>query len=279
MRRFERSGLWFDVQDAGPASGEVAICLHGFPETSASWAGVTPALAAAGYRVLAPDQRGYSPGARPSARRAYALPELVADVLALAGQAGADTFHLVGHDWGGAVGWALATDHPGRVRSLTVLSTPHPEALRRSLTRSTQALRSWYMAFFQLPALPERLMLAGDGMLLQRMLARTGLRGATAETYLRRMREPGALTGALNWYRALPSQLLARGEPSPVTVPTLYVWSTGDTALGRQAAELTADFVSGPYRFEILEGVSHWIPEEAPGPLVTLLLDHLAASG
>lgn len=260
--------------DTGPAAGEVVICLHGFPETSASWAGVVPGLAEAGYRVLAPDQRGYSPAARPAGRGAYVMRELVDDVLALAGQAGADRFHVVGHDWGGAVAWALAADHPDRLRTLTVLSTPHPEAMLRSFTRSPQALRSWYMAFFQLPVLPERVILSGDTF--RRMLGRTGLQGPIVDTYLRRMREPGALTGALNWYRALPLQLRERRTGPPVTVPTLYVWSTGDTALGRSAAELTARYVSGPYRFEILDGVSHWIPEEVPDQVVALLLDHFA---
>jgi pimeloyl-ACP methyl ester carboxylesterase len=258
------------VAEWGSPSGDLVICLHGFPETSASWAGVAPALAEAGYHVLAPDQRGYSPGARPAGRRAYAMPELVADVVALAGRAGADRFHLVGHDWGGAVAWAVGAGHPDRLRTLAVLSTPHPEALRRSFARGTQLLRSWYIAFFQLPAIPERLILSGD--VLRQTLERSGLRGPAVDTYVRKMREPGALTSALNWYRAVPFEL---APPMPsVQVPTLYVWSTGDVALGREAAELTAEHVSGPYRFEVFDGVSHWIPEEVPDRLATLLLEH-----
>ena len=202
------------------------------------------------------------------------MTELVADVLALADQAGVERFHLVGHDWGGAVAWALGTDHPDRLRTLTVLSTPHPGAFLRSAVTSGQALRSWYMGLFQIPRLPEWLTLAGDGRVALSSMRRTGLSEDRAREYLERMREPGALTGALNWYRAIPLETAGIREAPPVRVPTLYVWSTGDVALGRKAAELTARHVSAPYRLEILDGVSHWIPEEAPDAVVRLVLDH-----
>jgi pimeloyl-ACP methyl ester carboxylesterase len=203
------------------------------------------------------------------------MTELVGDVLALADQAGVDRFHVVGHDWGGAVAWALATDHADRLRTLTVLSTPHPGAFLRSAVTSGQAFRSWYMGLFQIPRVPEWLTLAGDGRVALSAMRRSGLSEEWAREYLEAMKEPGALTGALNWYRALPYEASAVRDAKPVTAPTLYVWSTGDVALGRKAAELTARFVSGPYRFEILEGVPHWIPEEAPDAVVRLLLEHL----
>src|SRR5438445_317950 len=152
LRTFSRDGLIFDVREEGPVAGAPVVLLHGFPETSASWRDVMLKLAAAGYHVLAPDQRGYSPRARPASRRAYRRPELVADVLALADQMDVDRFHLVGHDWGAAVAWGVAMEHPHRLRSLTSLSIPHPAAFRRAAFTSRQALRSWYMAFFQLPA-------------------------------------------------------------------------------------------------------------------------------
>jgi pimeloyl-ACP methyl ester carboxylesterase len=276
MDQFSRAGLIFDVIDAGPPSGDGIVLLHGFPETSASWSAVTPGLVGAGLRVLAPDQRGYSPGARPSGRKSYVIGELVADVIALADRAGLERFHLVGHDWGGAVAWTLAATHPSRLRTLTVLSTPHPEAMLRSMVTSSQALHSWYMAMFQLPALPERVLLADDGKRFRTSMAGAGLPAAAIETYYRQLRQPGALTAALNWYRALPLSAGNR-QRTPITVPTMYVWSTKDVALGRKAAELTARYVSGPYRFEVLEGLSHWIPEEAPDVLVRLLLEHTAA--
>lgn len=201
---------------------------------------------------------------------------LVADALGVIDASGSSQVHLVGHDWGGGVAWALAARHPDRLRSLTVVSTPHPGAMRRSFVGS-QLLRSWYMVFFQLPWLPERLLSARDGAALRRSLERSGLPPDLAARYTARMLEPGALTAALNWYRALPlsSPSSAIGR---ITVPTLFVWSTGDVALGRAAAERTRDWVDAPYRFEVLAGVSHWIPETAPERVNALLVDHITAN-
>ena len=240
--RFEHDGLTFDAAESGPPDGEAVVLLHGFPEAASSWSRMTPALAAAGYRVLAPDQRGYSPGARPPAQGDYRLDRLVADVLSLADNAGLDRFHLVGHDWGGAVAWALAASHPDRLRTLSVLSTPHPKALGRALLRSDQALRSSYIGLFRLPVVSEKLLLALDGRVLEQGLRRAGLSEEKAREYTTRMREPGALTAALNWYRANTSAV----RVGDVHVPTLYIWSTGDAALGRRAAELTAEHVKAP---------------------------------
>lgn len=256
------------------------LLLHGFPQSSWSWRRQLTRLAGAGYRAVAPDQRGYSPGARPAAVEAYAVPRLVADVLALADTMEMATFDLVGHDWGGMVAWVAGARHPDRVRSLTVVSTPHPEALRSALLGGDrdQAERSAYLALFQQAEEPERLLLgedgSGDG--LRRMFSSTGLDPAAAEEYVALLVQPGALTAALHWYRAMdPADV--EGLP-PVVVPTLYVWSTGDAALGRAAAESTAERVAGRYRFEVLDGVSHWIPEAAPDDLGRLLLDHLASA-
>src|SRR5205814_3021424 len=138
-----------------PGDGEVIVLLHGYPETKESWDGVIPGLVDGGYRVLAPDQRGYSRRARPKGRRAYGSEHLVGDVLALADAAGAERFHVVGHDWGGAVAWYCAMWHPERVKTMTSLATPHPSAFVRSLLTSTQLLHSWYFLLYQLPAIPE----------------------------------------------------------------------------------------------------------------------------
>jgi pimeloyl-ACP methyl ester carboxylesterase len=271
MKRFARAELIFDVRDGGPADGEPVVLLHGFPQDSTSWSGVEPALHEAGLRTLAPDQRGYSPGARPRGRRAYVTNELADDVLALLDEAGLASAHIVGHDWGGAVAWVLAGRNPERVRSLTVLSTPHPGALLRSFRSSPQGLKSLYMLFFQLPAIPELLI----GRSLPMALQKTGLPAEFAAHNARRMSEPGALTGALNWYRAMPFGMRG-GRRSKV--PTMYIWGRQDRFLGRFAAEATADYVVGPYRFVELDA-GHWLPETHPSEIAQLITEQIHAAG
>jgi pimeloyl-ACP methyl ester carboxylesterase len=273
---YRRGELSFDVVDRGPEDGETVVLLHGFPQTAASWDRVVPALVGAGLRVLAPDQRGYSPGARPAGRRAYRLDEPTADVVALLDAAGVRRAHVVGHDWGGAVAWSLGMGHPERLASLTSLSTPHPGAMLRALVRSDQLLRSWYMAAFQLPVVPERLMAIETPAGRERMvrsLVGAGLGADHAREYAARLAEPGALTAALNWYRGIP--LGPPRAPRPVTVPTLFVWGPDDPFLSRAAAEGTARRVSGPYRFAELPGAGHWLPEQHADDVADLVLDHV----
>jgi pimeloyl-ACP methyl ester carboxylesterase len=275
MESFRRESLVFPVRDEGPADAPVVVLLHGFPQSSACWDLVVPGLTAAGYRTLAPDQRGYASGARPRGRRAYRIPELVADIEALIDAAGAARVHLVGHDWGAAVAWALAARRPDLVQSLTTLSVPHPAAFTRALVTSRQVRASWYMYAFQLPWLPETFLRRGDGARLARFLRDAGQSAALADRDARTLIDTGALTPALNWYRAIPLADPRHG-PGRVRVPTLYVWSDGDVAIRRSAAELCGRYVRAPYRFEVLTGVSHWLPEAAPGEVTRLLLDHLA---
>jgi pimeloyl-ACP methyl ester carboxylesterase len=275
MDSFRRDGMVFDVRDAGPGDGDPVVLLHGFPQDSSAFDRVVPGLHAAGLRTLVPDQRGYCPSARPRGRSAYRIRHLVDDVVALLYDAGLTSAHVVGHDWGGIVAWARAARHPGQVRSLTVLSVPHPAAMTRSMLHSDQALRSYYMGLFQLPVLPERVLLAGRGAALRRALLRDGLPEDAVDRYVARMREPGALTAALNWYRALP--LTLREPVGRVKVPTLHVWSTGDAFLGRAATEATAEHVDAPYRLEVLEDVPHWIPELAADRTAELVTEHVAA--
>ncbi|MGY1814632.1 alpha/beta fold hydrolase [Blastococcus sp. SYSU D00820] len=272
MDSFRRDGMVFDVRDGGPADGEPVVLLHGFPQDSGAWDRMAPVLHGAGLRTLAPDQRGYSPSARPGGRGAYRLREVAGDVLALLDAAGLESAHVVGHDWGGIVGWALGAWYPERLRTLTALSVPHLAAMSKAMVTSDQALRSSYIGFFQLPVVPERLLLAGGGAALRRMLLRGGLPEELVDRYVRRMREPGALTAALNWYRALP--LGVRDPVGRVRVPTLHVWSTGDTFLGRTATEATAQYVTAPYTLEVLEGVTHWIPELAAERTAELVIAH-----
>lgn len=277
MHNFVHDGLTFDVTDEGPADGRVVVLLHGFPEDRHCWARIIPQLTAAGYRVLAPDQRGYSPGARPKGRRAYALPELTGDVLALADVAGAETFDVIGHDWGAGVVWDLAARHPQRVRSAAALSVPHPGAMRDSLLHSRQLLRSWYMLFFQIPRLPELALKAAGPERAAHQLEADGLDPESALRYAQRMQKPEEMTGPIGWYRAIPFGL-AQPMP-PVTVPTMLIWGDRDRYLTRYSVERTAHHVTGSYRLEILSGQTHWLPTGASELVGPLLLEHLAAHG
>jgi pimeloyl-ACP methyl ester carboxylesterase len=274
----DANGLTFTARAAGPPGGRPVLLLHGFPQSSWSWRDLLSRLAEAGYRAVAPDQRGYSPGARPQAGGDYAVPHLVADVLSIADTMDMPTFDLVGHDWGGMVAWVTAAQHPDRLRSLTVVSTPHPEALRAALggRDPAQADRSSYIALFRRPEEPERLLLGedGSGSGLRKLFAQAGLDDAVADEYVAVHTQPGALTAALNWYRAMDTAHV--DGLAPIVVPTRFIWSTEDPALGRVAAEATVEYVAGSYRFDVLEGVSHWVPEEVPDDLGRLVLEHLA---
>ncbi len=275
MNEFSRGGFTFDVDDSGPADGQVIVLLHGYPENRSSWRAVTPLLTAAGYRVLAPDQRGYSPRARPLRRRDYRVRELVDDILALVDASGADKVHLVGHDWGGAVAWAFSMLHPERLHTVTSLTTPHPRAFVASMVRSNQLLHSWYMLFFQLPGLPEM----GYSRLekqTRQALARSGLDDEAADRYVTPLKEPGAARAAINWYRGLA---LSRPIPGKTTVPALYVYATKDMFLGRKAADLTGNYVDAPYTYEVIEGATHWLPEQNADTVAKLVIEHASKYG
>lgn len=267
---YTRAGLAFDVLDEGPIDGPVVVLLHGFPQLNTSWGKVAPLLHAQGFRTLAPNQRGYSPGARPKGRRPYRMAELAEDVVALIRQVGAPV-HLVGHDWGAAVAWALAMTRPDDVRTLTTVSVPHPGAFLATM-RQGQALHSWYMAFFNLPLVPEWVM--GDRGRAWQVMRRGGMSRELFETFWRDFGDGLALRGGLGWYRAL-----AFGNPrefgQSVHVPTTHVWSGRDGFLIRAGAELTAQYVEAPYALETLEGVSHWIPDEAPEDLSRIILERI----
>jgi pimeloyl-ACP methyl ester carboxylesterase len=265
----------FDARAAGPADGELVLLLHGFPQSSWEWRSQLQALGDAGYRAVAPDQRGYSPRARPEGVEFYGAQHLIADILAIADWLGGHQFHLVGHDWGAAVAWAVAGTHPERLRTLTIVSVPHPKAFASALAESQeQRDKSSYIALFREEGKAEEVLGGDDFIRLRGMLSTTGS-PEDAEEYVRLLSQPGALTAALNWYRAMQPGLV--GEIGPITTPTLFVWSTNDVALGREGAEATGEYVEGPYRFEVLEDVSHWIPEQAAGDLNRLLLEHLSS--
>lgn len=270
MEQFARGDLVFDVVDSGEGHKGTVVLLHGFPQTAQSWGAVTPMLNARGYRTVAPDQRGYSPGARPRGRASYRLSELVGDAGALVDELGGGPVHIVGHDWGAAVAWGLAASRPDLVLSLTTVSVPHPGAFVKSFLLSDQLLRSWYMAAFQPPFVPDLLVSKFPGA-FDDVLRRTGMDTGQIADVHRLVLDSGALTGALNWYRAMvfstPPDLARR-----VAVPVTHVWGAHDTALARRGAELAADFVIADFQLEILTEAGHWIPEHNAEELAAIIV-------
>jgi pimeloyl-ACP methyl ester carboxylesterase len=269
LLRYRHDGLTFDVRDEGPLDGDPVVLLHGFPERATCWREVVPLLHARGLRTYAPDQRGYSPGARPSHRRDYTMQKLEGDVAALVEAIGRPV-HLVGHDWGANSGWLLAAHRPELVRSWTAVSVPHPAAFRSAMFGSRQLFSLWYMGAFQAPRFPERLA-ARPGGRFDKGLRHGGMTAADVERFREEIVEYGALTGGLNWYRAMPyTDQLAITDP--VDVPTTMVWSDGDVAVKRVSVDRCAQYVRGPYDLVVLEGVSHWIPTQAPDGLANAIL-------
>jgi pimeloyl-ACP methyl ester carboxylesterase len=268
IHTFTHDSLTFDVLDDGHLDGPAVVLLHGFPERASHWNDVSSVLHTRGLRTLAPDQRGYSPGARPRGRLAYRTSRLVADVVALVERYGAPV-HLVGHDWGAAVAWSTAASRPDLLRTLTTVSVPHPAAFMRSILSSDQARRSWYFLAFQPPFLVETIAKQAP-QVMEGWLGRGGLSADELARFRHEIVEYGALPGALGWYRALPFSV--RSPVGRVRVPTTHVWSDRDPALARRGAELTADFADAPYELVVLHDVSHWIPTQAPYALAEAIL-------
>lgn len=273
MDRFTNEGLTFDVVDTGEESARPVVLLHGFPQTNAAWSQVTERISAHGWRCLAPALRGFCVGAMPRPRAAYRIERLVGDVIALLDQAGLEQVDLVGHDWGGGIAWQTAMQFPERVRTLTVLSTPHSQALQDAMRHSRQGLMSWYMMAMQIPALPE--LTLGWG-LCREGLRRLGLPREHAEAYLHWLQQPGALRSSIGAYRALLTRAPrdAFAADLPVTVPTTYVWGARDAYLGRWAAEATAQHCTGEYRFLELDA-DHWLPEKRPQEVADAITERL----
>jgi pimeloyl-ACP methyl ester carboxylesterase len=268
LTQFRNGPLTFDVIDSGPLDGTPVVLLHGFPQRASAWNNVAEHLHARGLRTYAPDQRGYSPGARPASRFAYGLADLASDVLALIDAIGAPRVHLVGHDWGAAVAWSVAANHPGRLATLTAVSVPHPGAFARSMLTSGQALKSYYMALFQLPYLPERFLASGRA---DSLLRKGGMTSEMVRRFHTDIVDYGALRGGLGYYRSV-----VRTSPgqtgTKITVPTTYVWSDDDVALGRKGAEINERWMAGPYELEIVEGASHWLLDERPAELAESII-------
>lgn len=265
-------GQVLDVATHGPADGPVVLMLHGFPASRATFAPVAPLLGAAGARVVVPDLRGYSPGARPADPAAYRIERLVEDVVGLVDALGVTSVHLVGHDWGAALAWAVAAWHPDRLRSLTALSVPHPRALAWARAHDAdQQEGSAYVDLLRLPGKAERVLLEDDARRLRAMFS-PQVDPRLVERHVRLLQQPGALTGALGWYR---SQDTVLDRLDPVEVPVTFVWGSEDPALRRAGAERCGDFVTGPFRFVELAGADHWIPELHPDAVAEAVLRHV----
>ncbi len=259
------------VVDDGEAPPKNVILLHGFPETSIMWEPLIRALAAQGYRVVAFDQRGYSPGARPESINDYVTPQLVGDVLTLAAVVGFQKFHLVGHDWGSAVGWVTTMAAPHQVLTYNAMSIPHVAAFGEALASDAeQREKSAYMGFFAMPWLPQRLFVFSDFNMLRSMYSTHS--EATVAEYLKVFGEPGALSAALNWYRA--SALTASPEADAtnsalnpnVERPVQFLWGNDDMAVSRKAVEMQVKYLKGNFR-EVELDAGHWLMEDA-GPVV-----------
>jgi pimeloyl-ACP methyl ester carboxylesterase len=272
-------GLTFDVLSAGAPETPLVLLLHGFAESMHCWRAQVAALAAAGYRAIAPSQRGYSPRARPDPSDAanYHIDRLMDDAMAIIAACGYGNrrFHLVGHDWGGSIAWSLADRFPQRLASLTVLSRPHPNAFNRALQISDgdQAHRSRHHKTFLEPDAAD-VVLADDARWLRERLAAGGVPATSIERHLGVLGNKETMEGALAWYRARGA---IRGPLGTIQVPTLYIWGDADDTVGPIAAEGTKDFVAAPYRFKVLPGVGHFAADQAADRVSELLLQHLAA--
>jgi pimeloyl-ACP methyl ester carboxylesterase len=272
-------GLTFDALVAGEQGAPLVLLLHGFAESMHCWRAQMAALAGAGYRAVAPSQRGYSPGARPdtSDTANYHIERLMDDAMAISAACGYGDrrLQLVGHDWGGSIAWALADRFPQLLASLTVLSRPHPNAFNRALEMpdGDQAHRSRHHKAFLEPGAAE-LVLADDARWLSERLAAAGVPLAAIAQHLSVLGNKAAMEAALSWYRARGA---IRTPLGPIRVPVLYIWGDADDTVGRIAAEGTVDFVAAPYRFEVLAGVGHFAADQAPDRVNELLLPHLAA--
>ncbi|MDP6374935.1 MAG: alpha/beta fold hydrolase [Pseudomonadales bacterium] len=274
--RIGTGALEFRARVAGfrtPQPKGNVVLLHGFPETSVMWTPLINTLATAGYRVVAFDQRGYSPGARPESVSDYQIAHLMQDVLDVAEHVGFDTFHLVGHDWGAGVGWGMAMHHAERLESWTSLSIPHLAAFGEAIANDAeQQSKSSYMLLFRTPLLPEILLTFNGLSLLKTLYAEHAT--AVREEYVTVFREPGALTAALNWYRAAA---LEDSEADPVVrLPVLFIWGNKDPAVGRSAVAAQGRYLDGPFT-EVELDAGHWLMESHADLIGASILRHLDA--
>ncbi|HKV62674.1 MAG TPA: alpha/beta hydrolase [Candidatus Acidoferrum sp.] len=273
---FRIRGIRLHAVAAGPEDGPVVILLHGFPEFWYGWRRQIEPLAAAGFRVIVPDQRGYNLSSTPLGVAAYSIPELVSDVIAIADQLSQKTIFLAGHDWGAAVAWSAALLHPQRIAKLVVLNVPHPSVMRKFLsTRPRQLLRSWYMFFFQLPWLPEAFFSALNFRIGARALLRSSRRGTFSEEDLAQYRaawsQPRVLTSMINWYRAL-FRARIKFPDKTVRVPTRILWGERDAFLLAEMAHESLRYCTNAELFTFANA-THWLQHEEPAGVSEFLID------
>ena len=255
------------LSGAGPA----ILLLHGFPDSHALWRKVIPLLLDAGYRVIAPDQRGFGQSPAPRGSRNYRMYRIAADAAELLDALGVQQAHVVGHDWGAVIAWVLAGRYPDRCQSLTAVSVGHPTAYARAGWE--QKRKGWYTLFFQLRGFAEWVISRKDFAFLRRWA-----RGyPELDTWISHLARPGRLTAGLNWYRANLAGVLFRKQPR-CTVPALGIWSDRDMALSEDQMTNSVRYIEGSWRYERMEGLSHWIPLEAPEALTGLIVDHIRTS-
>jgi epoxide hydrolase 4 len=265
--------------------GPMVVLLHGFPEFWFSWRFQIPALAEAGFRIVAPDMRGYNLSSRPAGVAAYDMDRLTGDIRDLIHERGAESAFLVGHDWGAAVAWATAMNHPEVVERLAILNVPHPRQMLHGLRRPGQLLKSWYMVFFQLPWLPERLARARRWSLFRYGFERDARPGAFTpadiERYVEAWSKPGAATAMINYYRAVFRQSPGRAEARirTITAPTRVIWGERDRYLGLELAEPDAADVPNLERVIRLPNASHWVQHDEPERVARLLVEFFASPG
>lgn len=273
------NGIRLRVEQHGPADGPLAILLHGFPESSFGWRHQVGPLAEAGYRVWVPDQRGYNTSDKPKGVANYALEELTKDAIGLIDAAGRGRASLVGHDWGGIVAWWAALTRPHRVERLAILNAPHPVAMQRHLMRDPkQMLRSWYVAYFQLPRVPEALFRRRDWKAAEAALVGTSRPGTFTASdlaeYRRAWSQPGAFRAMIHWYRAAVRHRPVRPADPIVRIPTLIIWGVRDRFLRESLAHESVAHCEGG-RLERIDEATHWVQHEEPERVNRLLLDFL----
>jgi pimeloyl-ACP methyl ester carboxylesterase len=276
----ETNGIKLHTILAGPEDGQTVILLHGFPESWYGWRKQIPALAAAGYRVIVPDQRGYNLSDKPKGVRAYRMDMLVADILGLIDALGTQKVNLAGHDWGAAVAWELAIRHPERVRRLGILNVPHPAVVRNFLRRGDpeQLRRSWYIFAFQLPWLPEYFLRKNDWRNTVRALRGSGkihtFSNEDIAEYKQAWSQPGAMTAMLNWYRAAARHWPKSKGDLCVKVPTLMLWGMKDVALSHRMARPSMDYCDDG-KLVFFEDATHWVQYDEAENVTKLLLEFL----
>ena len=276
----ETNGIRLHVAAAGPEEGELVVLLHGFPEFSYGFHHQMEELAASGYRVVAPDQRGYNLSDKPERIEDYTIDQLRDDIVGLIEAFGETSAFIVGHDWGGAVAWHLAASKPVYVKKLIAINIPHPAAMPRVMMKNpVQWVKSSYMAFFQLPEVPEKLMAANDFESMKQAMKGTARPSAFTEQELDRYREawsqPGALTGMLNWYRALRKGSLNQVPKKPIGIPVRILWGIGDQFLSPMLAKESLEFCEDAELVWVGEA-THWVHHEQPVIVNRLIKEFLA---